>query len=79
MLTNTTVMGTASEEFWHTEPGFVGKQWRDLEPLLRSGVIDPPIGSVFSLDRTAAALREMDERRAAGRVLVRVRESVHGR
>ena len=74
LLTHTAVMGAASEEFWHTAPGFVGRQWRDLEPLLRSRVIDPPIGSVFSLEEISAALPEMDERRAVGRVLVRVGE-----
>jgi NADPH2:quinone reductase len=74
LLSNTTVMGAASEEFWHTNPGFVGQQWRDLVPLIQSGRIDPPIGSVFALDDAAAALRAMDERRAVGRLLLRVRE-----
>ena len=45
LLTNTTVMGAASKEFWQTEPGYVGQQWRDLLPLVQAGVIDPPIGS----------------------------------
>jgi NADPH2:quinone reductase len=67
-------MGAASAEFWRTEPGYAGRQWRDLVPLMRSRVIDPPIGSVFALDQAAAALREIDQRRAAGRVLLRVRE-----
>ena len=74
LLTNTTVMGAASEEFWHTQPGFVRQQWRDLVPLMESGSIDPPIGSVFSLDEAASAIRAMDERRAVGRLLIRVRE-----
>ena len=73
LLTNTTVMGAASAEFWRTEPGYRGQQWRDLEPLLRSGAIEPPIGSVFPLDQAAAAIHEMDERRAVGRLLVRIR------
>jgi NADPH2:quinone reductase len=41
---------------------------------MRSGAIDPPIGSVFGLDQTAAAIREIDQRRAVGRLLVRVRD-----
>src|SRR5205085_3290741 len=45
LLTNTTVMGAASVEFWHTKPGFAGQQWRHLVPLMESGAIDPPIGS----------------------------------
>jgi NADPH:quinone reductase len=69
------VMGAASKEFWHTKPGFVGQQWRDLVPLMESGAIDPPIGSVYALDDAAAAIRAMDERRAVGRLLIRIRES----
>jgi NADPH2:quinone reductase len=79
LLTNTTVMGAASMEFWQTTPGYVGQQWRNLLPLVQAGVIDPPIGSVFALAQTAAAIREMDQRRAAGRVLVRIREPTASR
>lgn len=75
LLTNITVMGAASEEFWATEPGYVVAQWRDLVPLMRAGTIDPPIGSVFDLDEAAAAIRHMDERRATGRVLIRIRRA----
>ncbi len=71
LLTNTTVMGAASQEFWHLNPGFVGQQWRELMPLMESGAIDPPIGQVYSLDDVASALLAMDERRATGRLLVR--------
>ena len=46
-----------------------------LVPLMESGAIDPPIGSVFALDDAAAAIRAMDERRAVGRLLVRIRQS----
>lgn len=76
LLTNTTVMGAASEEFWELNPGYVQQQWRDLVPLLRSGAIDPPIGAVYSLAETATALHMMDERRAVGRLIVRVRENM---
>src|SRR3954447_26051462 len=73
LLTNASVMGVASAEFWVDEPDYAGQQWRDLLPFMRSGAIDPPIGPVFALDDAAAAIRELDERRAAGRVLVRMR------
>lgn len=78
LLTNTTVMGVASAEFWRAEPGYAARQWRELEPLLRSGVVDPPIGAVFPLERAAEAIRALDERRAAGRVLVRIRDAAAG-
>lgn len=74
LLTNTTVMGVASAEYWRFNPPYAGQQWRDLLPLIESGAIDPPIGEVLPLTQTAAALRLMDERRAIGRVVIRVRE-----
>lgn len=73
LLTNTTIMGAASAEFWHRDPKTAGQHWRELLPLIRSGAVDPPIGAVFALTDTASALRTMDERRAVGRMLVRVR------
>ncbi|SDN75465.1 NADPH:quinone oxidoreductase family protein [Geodermatophilus sp. DSM 45219] len=71
---NTTVVGVASAELWRAEPEYPRQQWRDVEPLLRSGAVDPPIGAVHPLADTAEALRSLDERRAVGRVLVRVRD-----
>ncbi len=73
LLTNTSVLGVASAEFWSDEPDYPGRQWRDLVPLMESGAIDPPIGPLFTLEDAAAAIRELDERRAAGRVLIRMR------
>jgi NADPH:quinone reductase len=74
LLTNTTVMGAAASEFWQANPQYPSEQWRDLLPLIESGAIDPPIGQVMPLTQTAAALRLLDDRRAIGRVLIRVRE-----
>src|SRR5215213_234427 len=73
LLTNTSVLGVASAEFWSDEPDYPGRQWRDLVPLIESGAIDPPIGPLFTLEDAAAAIRELDERGAVGRVLVRIR------
>jgi NADPH2:quinone reductase len=73
LRTNTSVIGVASAEFWSGEPEYAAQQWRDITPLLQSGAIDPPIGAVFALDDAAAAIRELDERRAVGRVLIRMR------
>ncbi len=72
LMTNTSVVGVAAKEFWDGDPEYAGRQWSDLVPLMRSGAIDPPIGSVLPLEETAAAIRAMDERQAAGRVIVRV-------
>jgi NADPH2:quinone reductase len=73
LMTNTSVMGVASAEFWSGEPDYAAQQWRDLMPLVLSGSIDPPIGPVFALGDAAGAIRELDERRAFGKVLIRMR------
>lgn len=74
LLTNTTVMGVASAEYWRSHPQYAGEQWRQLLPHVESGVIDPPIGEVLPLERAAAAIGAMDDRRATGRILLRVHE-----
>jgi NADPH2:quinone reductase len=73
LLTNTSVLGVASAEYWIDNADYPSRQWRDLVPLIQSAAINPPIGSVFPLDDTATAIGELDERRAAGRVLIRMR------
>jgi NADPH:quinone reductase len=66
-------MGVASNELWTRDPGYPGRQWRDLVARVESGSIAPLIGAAFSLEDAASALRMLDERRAHGKILVRVR------
>lgn len=73
LLTNTTVMGAGTRELWNHDPELPGRQWSELMPLLSSGVLNPVIGTQFALDETASAIRSIDERRAVGKVLVRIR------
>jgi NADPH2:quinone reductase len=73
LLTNTTVMGAASEEYWQHNPAYPRQQWSELLPMITSGDIDPTIGHVLPLEESARALRLMDERKAVGRVLIQVR------
>jgi NADPH2:quinone reductase len=73
LLSNTSVVGVGSAEFWSHAPEYAAEQWQELMPLMVSGSIDPPIGPVYGLDEVAAAIRELDERRAVGRVLIRMR------
>jgi NADPH2:quinone reductase len=66
-------MGVGSNELWTRQPGLPRNQWRELFPMLQAGQLDPLIGQVFALDEIASALRTIDERRAVGKVLVRIR------
>ena len=73
LLGNTSVVGVAWGAFWNREPGYVRRQWDELLPLLADGRLDPPLGSAYPLADVAAALRELDDRRATGKVTLTVR------
>jgi NADPH:quinone reductase len=72
LLTNTTVMGVGTRELWNHEPETPRRQWDDLLPLLKSGALNPVIGQQFSMEETSTAIRTIEERLAAGKVLVRI-------
>jgi NADPH:quinone reductase len=73
LLNNVSVVGVGWGAFWTGDPGYVQEQWRDLQPLLERGALDPVLGSVHDLADAAAAVTELDERRATGKVLLRIR------
>jgi NADPH2:quinone reductase len=70
LLNNIDVVGVGWGAFWTGRPGFIRGQWDDLVPLLESGRLDPVIGMVRALDEVGAALRDIDERRATGKILL---------
>ena len=57
LLSNTSVMGVGSAEFWSGAPEYASHQWRELMPLMQSGGIDPAINSVFALADPEPAIR----------------------
>jgi NADPH2:quinone reductase len=48
-------------------------QWKTLLPAIRDGVFEPRIGRVYTLEEAMHAVASLDERRATGKVIVRVR------
>lgn len=72
LLSNTSLVGCAWGEFTVRDARLVPDTAAALDPHLQSGALDPPIGSAHDLDDVAAALLEMDERRATGKVILRV-------
>ena len=72
LLTNTAVIGVGSVEFWNRTPGYVGRQWAELLPLMQSRAIQPLIGPVFELNDAANAIAQLEERRALGRILIQL-------
>ncbi len=71
LLNNVSVVGVGWGAYWMSRPEFLAEQWADLLPLLRSGALNPPIGTIHPLAEAGAAIAELDERRAAGKVLIR--------
>ena len=70
LLNNIDVVGVGWGAFVLGRPGFVGVQWAELLPHLRSGALDPPIGGRFPLEKAAEALATIDERRVLGKIVL---------
>jgi NADPH:quinone reductase len=54
------------------DPGRSAEATAKLDALVATGAIRPLVGSVYPLEEVPAALRELDERRATGKVVVTV-------
>jgi NADPH2:quinone reductase len=73
LLNNISVVGVGWGAFFLPRIGYLQEQWAEIAPLLASGRLDPPIGSRYPLEDAAAAITELDERRATGKVVLTVR------
>ncbi|WP_419993033.1 NADPH:quinone oxidoreductase family protein [Streptomyces boninensis] len=73
LLNNIDVVGVGWGAYWMPRPAYLQEQWEDLLPLLEAGRLDPLLGSVHPLDQAAEALKELEERRATGKVVLKVR------
>jgi NADPH2:quinone reductase len=73
LLNNIEVVGVGWGEFWRWQPDYLHQQWAQLLPHLRAGTLDPVLGSSYPLERAGAALRDLDERRAVGKIILQVR------
>jgi NADPH2:quinone reductase len=78
LLNNVDVRGVGWGAYAMVRPGFMAEQWRELEPMMAAGVIDPPLSSqlgaaTYDLDDFGRALAEMDDRLTLGKTVIRVR------
>ncbi|MBO9522785.1 MAG: NADPH:quinone oxidoreductase family protein [Nocardioidaceae bacterium] len=78
LLNNIDVRGVGWGAYAMVRPGYMAQQWRELEPMMASGVIDPPLSQQFGvatyeLAEMGRALQEMDERKTLGKTVLRVR------
>jgi NADPH2:quinone reductase len=73
LLNNLSVVGVGWGAFWSRYgQHYLAEQWRELEPLVAAGTLDPVLGPTYPLDRVVDALADLDQRRATGKVLLDV-------
>jgi NADPH2:quinone reductase len=73
LLNNIDVRGVNWGGYAMRASNFMQEQWAALIPLVESGVIDPPLGTTYELDEVGRALQDIDDRRALGKSVVRIR------
>src|SRR5437763_631910 len=73
LLRNIAVLGAAWREFLETRPGFVAEAAAALADLVAAGRLSPLVGTAYRLEDGATALRDLGERRAVGKLVLRVR------
>ena len=70
LLKGVSVTGFTMEGLAKNQPDDILRDTTELAALLASGRVAPHIGGRYPLSQTAAALAELGERRAIGKVLV---------
>ncbi|ORV45301.1 NADPH:quinone oxidoreductase [Mycolicibacter engbaekii] len=74
LLNNIDVVGVGWGAWVTSHPGELERQWETLKLLLASGQVAPPQPHVFGLDQAAEALAALENRTAAGKVVLRMRD-----
>lgn len=74
LLGNKSAVGVGWGEYWMSNPGYLQKQWADVQPLLAAGKLDPLVGVEYPIEQVADALELMDGRGAVGKIVL-----THGR
>ncbi|MCP3104668.1 NADPH:quinone oxidoreductase family protein [Myxococcus sp. K15C18031901] len=73
LLRNVDVVGVAWGGFLIHEPSLTATIAKDLEAMADQGVLEPVVGAVFPLEQGTQALRELETRRATGKVVLRIK------
>jgi NADPH2:quinone reductase len=73
LLNNIAVVGVGWGAFVLPRQGFAAEQWAELRPHLESGAVAPPLGPLHPLAEAAEALTAMENRQAAGKLVLTVR------
>jgi NADPH2:quinone reductase len=74
LLRNTSAIGVAWGEYHRVDPTMPRAIAASLAKLHDEGHIRPPIGGVYPMERCAEALRALEERRATGKLVLKIRD-----
>jgi NADPH:quinone reductase len=74
LLRNVSVVGVAWGALAAQDPALTPHIAAELARLAERGDVQPLVGSAYPLERAADALRELESRRAVGKVVLRVKE-----
>ncbi|ATB34731.1 zinc-binding dehydrogenase [Cystobacter fuscus] len=75
LLKNVDVVGVAWGGFLVQEPGISADIAKALAVLAEKGFVEPVVGQVLPLEQAAQGLRELEARKATGKVVLRLREA----
>lgn len=70
LLNNVDVRGVGWGAYAMVRPGFMGRQWEALVPMIEAGVVAPPIGATYPLEQVGQALQEMQDRATLGKSVI---------
>lgn len=70
LLRNVDLVGVAWGAFLAVDPGLGRDIDAALQPLIAAGTVDPVLGTTYPLEQAAAALADIEERRAVGKVVL---------
>jgi NADPH2:quinone reductase len=74
LLRNVGIVGAAWGEAVAGDPDLTRRIHEELLPMIESGAVKPPIGAVLPLEKGADAYRLLDDRKAVGKVVLRMRK-----
>jgi NADPH2:quinone reductase len=70
LLNNISVVGVGWGTYAPKRQGHVQTEWQAILPHVRSGALKPVIGRAYPLSDAASALREIEQRRAVGKMIL---------
>ena len=72
LLNNIDVRGVSWGPYSRANPGFAQRQWSDIVRWCEAGLIVPSPATIRPIDEAADALRDLDERRVRGKVVLKL-------